>query len=142
LGGEGKKTPAEPAKGGSSMNDAAVVAGLVTVGGFAVLGVVGVLVWIAVNTGRRDENYGLGTLNQALILGDGEVRGSATAPDGRSVAFRVAGIDPAARAVALATAQAAAPAPQPAPAPQAPLAPAPPAPSQAAIAAEQAAGRI
>jgi hypothetical protein len=109
-GGENKNTPAEPAGGGSSMNDAAMVAGLVTVGGFIMLGVVGVLVWIAVNTGRRqEENYGLATLNQALVMADGEVRGSATAPNGRSVAICVAGIDPVARAAALAAAQGANP---------------------------------
>lgn len=105
------------------------VSNMLTIGMFAgtlgALGLLGVLVWIAVLLGRRDENYGLSTLAQALNVGEGEIRGSATAPDGRSVAFRVSGINAEARAATIAAqsgggAAPAQPAPTPTPAPQPP----------------------
>lgn len=99
------------------------VSNMLTVEMFAVtlgaLGLLGVLVWIAVLLGRRDENYGLSTLAQALNMGEGEVRGSATAPDGRSVAFRVSGVNAQAQATAAAGLNPPVPAPAPAPQPAA-----------------------
>ena len=135
----GDYTPATvPAQGVSNMDPQTiqVVQGVTAgqlAGAFIALGVVGVLVWIAVVVGRRtgDEGFGLGTLTQALTFADGEVRGSATAPDGRSVAFRAAGINQQAQAAAIANAQggAATPAaPAVAAPPVAPPPAAPPAP--------------